>query len=286
MYYIYEFDGLTLPAGHEDDNSAEAAGDFLALFAGQYDANGSEQTYHRGMQVSKKLYVTGDTAADVVSTLNSLRGKVGKRGTLRRRWVDGSTEQWCTARLLRFDASKTPENNLHQEITLTWSIISPLWYSQSQTVSAVDLITSPQTISVTNSGNAPVLNAVITVAMPSVLPVDITSLTVSMTGKSELVYSGTLTAGDTLEIDCGARSVKLNGADSYSNVSFGSNHAISEWLRLEPGSNSIIISVSPDNLPGDVAQGTVTGMMIPLTWYDTLAVDEVQITVSFYNAWR
>jgi hypothetical protein len=45
-------------------------------------------------------------------------------------------------------------------------------------------------------------------------------------------------------VDCGLRSVKNNGVDAYSGFALNSGHAVADWLRLEPGANSVTITYS------------------------------------------
>lgn len=52
----------------------------------------------------------------------------------------------------------------------------------------------------------------------------------------EIVFGGTLVAGDTLEINCRAWSVEKNNVDAYTS-SFDFLHP--SWFRLAPGSNTI-----------------------------------------------
>jgi hypothetical protein len=277
-YYYDEFDGLTLPAGQEDDNPAEAAGDFLPLWAGQYDANQSAQTFHRGMEVTKKAVVYDASQAPFISTIRSLRAKTGHQGKLYRQWGDGSRE-WAYARLLGVSGQKKTENKLHQELTFRWAILSRIWYSESETEVTAELTDLTTNITLTNNGNAPVRNAIITVDVPASFPAA-AALVVSKSGQSEFQYTGAISPGSQLQIDCGAKAVKLDSVDSYDNFSLTSNHVISEWLRLDPGDN--ILSVTLPALGG----GMLSPLPVPFVAEATGVTSPVFVTVTFYDGWR
>ena len=75
-----------------------------------------------------------------------------------------------------------------------------------------------------------------------------TSVSVYVTGVSYLTWAGTITDGQALVIDCGARTVKNNGVDAYSGLTLHStNHVIDDWLRLEPGNNSVLVAYTGGN---------------------------------------
>ena len=45
-------------------------------------------------------------------------------------------------------------------------------------------------------------------------------------------------------IDCGALSVLNNGNENYVYFSLTANHKIDDWLRLEPGANTVVVTIT------------------------------------------
>ena len=94
---------------------------------------------------------------------------------------------------------------------------------------------------VNNGGNVRVANAILTLTAGAVA---ITQVKIAVSGVSEIQWDGTLTTGQQLVIDCGARSVKKVGVDAYSGFSLTANHKVDDWLRLEPGNNSVVVTLT------------------------------------------
>lgn len=161
----------------------------------------------------------------------------GKSGTLYRLWDDGTTREWVYARCEDVDANRSLENKNWEEITFTFLILSPAWngdgIDDTETLSS-----SPHTYSLSNDGDAVVVDAVLTLTAGSA---DITSVTFS-TGDAEIQYTGTISAGNDLVIDCGAMSVQNNGTGDYVNFARTANHAEDYWFPLQPGSNPITVT--------------------------------------------
>jgi hypothetical protein len=72
---------------------------------------------------------------------------------------------------------------------------------------------------------------------------DITSVTVVNAGAGiALAYSGTISDGQTLVIDCGNATVKIGSTDAYSGFSLGSAHTARGWCPLAVGNNIFAIT--------------------------------------------
>lgn len=76
--------------------------------------------------------------------------------------------------------------------------------------------------------------------------------------RDQVRYNATLSAGDSLIINCRDKSVKLNGSDAYT-TAFTTLHQA--WMRLQPGDNDIRVIM--DN-----------------------AGDECEVTLRYYERWR
>jgi len=119
------------------------------------------------------------------------------------------------------------------------------------------LAASPQAMTITNDGDATCVNAIITVTAGSAA---ITALTLA-TDDAELSYSGTIAIGKELVIDCGALSVKNDGAAAYAGFTWTGNHTSRWWLPLYSGDNTLTV-----------------------TW--TGGSTDSEIKVEFYDAWH
>jgi hypothetical protein len=248
VYYLDEFDGLALIC-LETDAGGQAAGDFLAMAAGQFDANGAEPTYQRGLSVQAKLLMLGGTPAEMAAAARAFQAKLGKRGKLYRTWRDAQRE-WVYGRLVEIAGTASGANITDQEVKATWRVESPLWSGEDVVENAPSITTSPQNVVLANAGNARVNSVIITVTGTAT---PITSVKFGVAGVSEIEWVGSLGSGHDLVIDCGARSVKKDGVDDYDAFSLTVNHIIGDWLRLEPGNNTVVVTIGPGGaLPADV----------------------------------
>jgi len=104
------------------------------------------------------------------------------------------------------------------------------------------LTTSPEAFELSNGGNVPVRDVVITVHAGSSA---ITALEIAnaKTGHvSDISYDVSIVAGEELVLDCGAFSALNDGDDAWADLALESGHAIEEWLRLGPGTNAITVT--------------------------------------------
>jgi hypothetical protein len=232
-WQLYSFASVVLPTGSPllpvGAPPAYTAG--VNLPGGAYFDQ--EGTHHGGPKLpyELRLRVTALAASHTAleTALFALTELSGLRGTLIRVLADGSTQQWCTAKLLSVPASGDVQNVRSQPLELVFQVQS-YWYKATAITNTTTLNTSPKTVTLLNAGNARVTDAVITVTAGSAA---ITSLTIARTGYSELQYTGTIAAGKALVIDTGAWSVLNDGADAYTaEFQRTSNHIENTWFRL------------------------------------------------------
>lgn len=222
---------------------------------GGYDGLGASQSRAKPFTISHNCAIYSASSQTAIQTqLDALKALVGTRGRLYRRMPDNSL-QWITARLVTLDATRTIANNNYLDISLTFQVAEYPWrgnhhgdgwvldageYFDTGLVFDESGLSVPMpasgTVTVTNGGNATVRNAVITITAAGT---NITELTLTKSGETDLKYVGTITAGQSLVIDCGAYTVKNNGVDDYANFSRETNHVIAEWLALAAGANTI-----------------------------------------------
>jgi hypothetical protein len=247
MSYILErFGTVTLPIYDPqiDVGTGGSAAATLNLPGGRvYDGLGGEQAARAATHIRLRGTLLGATPEELDAAYDDLRRWRGRRDQLWRRRADGS-EQWCLARLLEVKATRQAQHWRHLEVDLEFLMLSPVWYGDSHgqpPEQPVILDVSPKTVTMHNGGNAPVANAVLTLTAQGGT---ITEVTIAVLGVSEMRWNGTLSVGQQLVIDCGARSVKKAGSDAYGGFSLTENHRIDDWLRLMPGDNPVEVELT------------------------------------------
>lgn len=198
-----------------------------------------------------------DDAATLQTTLAVLFGLRGKRAKLYRRSLGDDTIHWAWARLTRVPMASGPIGQLtHIPVSFQFEVLST-WRGHLYTSWEFDagyefddglyfddvdyletMVSDPHTITVTNDGNGICYDAVITITAGAA---NITALTISTANGTDIDWTGTLTAGNALVIDCGAKSIKNNGVNAYSGFAYGGSHTANGWLELLPGDTAITI---------------------------------------------
>lgn len=281
MYILQRFGATALP-GYDASSDIGVAPVDLRTFplatGGVYDPLGSNQAASRGMTIIDRSSFVGQTAAELEADVLSMRALVGVRDKLIRMRDSGAFE-WIYARLLKCNAIRRPANVFSLDVELEFAMHSAVWNGErhgdgwlldsgeyldtslvvdEETGDKYRLYAGTTNLTITNGGNAPVKNAILTITAANVA---ITGLTITKSGETHLVYAGMIAAGNSLVIDCGEWSVKNNAVDDYANFSFGANHAIDGMLTLDPGANVLQIIKTGGNIN------------------DTL-------TIEFYDGWQ
>ncbi len=242
-YKLYQFDSLDIPgaAADHDITPGKAKSALVALPGGRYyDPYGADLAGWEPAQATAKGLLIGSSAADLKAKLDAWRARVRKSATLTRR-SDGGEVHSVTARLLSADAPRNSHLRTWIPITLTFEIPQLPWKGAAQAPQAT-LSASPTNLVCPNAGNAAVSDPVITITAPG--GGSITNPTLSIAGQVQLVWTGTIPAGQSLVIDCGALSVKLNGVASYSGFSLGAGHAIEDWCSIPSGGATVSLTFS------------------------------------------
>jgi hypothetical protein len=211
-------------------------GSILRLPGGRaYDWRGSE----RAPIAPEEIVIEGVWVADSVAAMETkhaaLLALVGRRSKLWR--SNGTTQHWRTARLLSIDAPVEAGFAHWMAYTMRFELAAMPWQGTAQSPNAA-LDTSPKVVACANSGNARVTNPVVTVTAAGST---ITVVRVRVVGVSDIQWSGSLAAGQSLVIDCGKRTVRRAGADAYAGFSLLAGHVVSDWLRIEPGVTAVQI---------------------------------------------
>lgn len=240
-------------------------GEFLPLASGGvFDPLGEEIAPLRGAQIQLRsaISIRDQTQAQMEAQERELRALWGVRDRLYRYWPESGRWEWCMARMIGYHANRQALDK-YLDIDFTWQMISPHWYGNEHgedwkldegyyldagkvfDASAgvtFNIDTGGDLVNVTNGGNVTVRDVIITVTAHETNA--ITAIEIECNG-GHLTWSGTLAPTTSLVFDCGAYTVKKPSlSDEYANFALGANHKIDDWIRLEPGSNSVLITLT------------------------------------------
>lgn len=238
MYQYTQFGSTALPSYEAQSDVGPLSSQDMRVRTAQgvYDAGGTAQLRPGETVISHRGTMVSDDDADMESDARALAVLRGTYAKLYREWRDGGTE-WIWARCIAVRGRRQRGMYLHQDWEFQFLALSPTWNGTAHDDDTT-LNSSPKALTVTNGGDAVVRNAVITVTAGGA---NITALTIAA-GSAEISYSGTITAGQALVIDCGALTVKNNGTGDYANFSLTVNHTVIDWMPLEPGNNSVTVT--------------------------------------------
>lgn len=228
-YKLISFDGTNLPTYNRESglDTGPSQQGFVATVLGGFDVYGlGVAPVATPYPLTLRGIVSEETDAGQRAALDGLRAKARVRGKLVRQADDDDSEQWAWARLAVVAHRRVYNNRGYQILDFTWSMESE-WYSDRNDVIAT-MDGSPYVLTVENAGNRTINDAILTITADDA---NLTAVTITATN-TELVWTGTLLAGDSLVIDCGAKSIKNDGVNAYSGFSYGANHAIDDWLRI------------------------------------------------------
>lgn len=176
-----------------------------------------------------------DSIAAFNERYQALARQVGRKGRLWRKWRTTDVRQWCWARWLSLEGETSRGQLAYQPVTAEFQRFSP-WFAETETEQTTVLGVTPYEFNVTRAigANAPVYDAVITLTAQGSA---ITSVWIeNLANGSFIRFAGvSVNATKSLAIDCGAATVKNDGADAIRYFTLGDTHAIPDWLRLEAG---------------------------------------------------
>jgi hypothetical protein len=244
-YKIYRFGSTVLP-NYNPVNDIGAGPAKLAMLdlpgGGVFDALGADQAPVGGVRITKECTLHDETESGLETAYTNLRSLIGKRDQLHRLHFSSGYEQWVYARLAQVRGYRRPMDILTLDVVLEFVQISPIWNGNSHN-DDWGLTSNPATAQIYNNGNAIVEDVIITITAAGS---NITNLVIRKkvggTTYGHLIYTGTIAVGQSLVIDCGARSVKNNGSPDYAHFSLGPDQKNDAWIRLGAGLNNIEIT--------------------------------------------
>ncbi len=267
MYILDSFGSIPLPIGsprHTAGTTTSQQRMIKTIGGGVFDADGAsmKQRPELPFQLTYDCKVVGTTAAELRSTLDTLRSMRGVEARLWRKALDDDARQWATARLMsvNYDTEARHSHGLFQPVSIVfvirtlwrgenhgapWYLDSGVYLDDGMYLGMYDryaLNSTPKTLTITNGGNVFTDDVVLTLEAGAT---QVTGLTVAV-GACHLVYSGIVAATKSLVIDCSPlrRSVLNDGNADYASLALGPNHASEAWLRLAVGANSMVVSRS------------------------------------------
>jgi len=230
-YWYTKFGSTTIAqVSPVHDISLPSQSNGIETIGGAVDPYGTAQA---PIAVPYTITVKGEEIANTLATLaakfQALRPLVGKRDKLYRSLDGTSGTQWAWARLVAMQASRDGDRQLAVPYTMRFDIYSRVWNGTAVITSAA-LSTEPSTVlTVYNAGDADIRNPVVTITAATNA---ITNITLLANSETSLSWAGTLASAKSLVIDCGAKTIKNDGADAYSGVTFNAGHTVAYWLGI------------------------------------------------------
>jgi hypothetical protein len=270
MYRIYQFGSTPLPpAMTEDDLSTGEVESTLAESVGNlYDVWGVARRLSRSQKITVRgMYEISDSGrfddnrtiylidhlgrfvvdhagrniiADYAAlalrrNVDALKAQEGTRQRLYRRREDDGMVSWMLARLLRVGYLRTIDDaGVVAPIEAIFETAQAAWRANSTSTYSAAL---PAGLAIQNGGDVAVNDAVLTVAATGAIS------WVAIKGPGvDLLWTGSLGAGQSLVIDAGAQTVRAGGADRYSGLARGAGHTAAGWLPVAVGASSYMIN--------------------------------------------
>lgn len=191
---------------------------------------------------------TPNAESYMLANLDTLRQLFGAPGQHTLKHQFGTVTRLAQAEVVN-QVEFQPEgiNNVYR-LVVEFQLADPWWYAESATtVGPTSIVSNPQNITVTNAGTYQVEDAIITTAGLIADP----KFTV---GSRWVQYTGTVPAGGTLVVNCGAYTAALSGANVTGDISHVGGV---EWLLLQPGSNTFTVNASALGTAGQAPAVTV-----------------------------
>jgi hypothetical protein len=245
-----------------DSVGAQSRADIYPTPGGGFDPNKSDDAADRSGTITRRCEIIHQiSSTEYQALLDAARAQRGKRRKLFARTASDDPEdaevRWLWARCASVGVERGSRNWRFQPIVMVFNCANYHWNGRAHATWELDdgtdldsgfyfdegsetgnLVSSPDSFTLNNGGNKTVTNVIMAITAGSA---NITSITIRI-GDAELVWTGTLAAGDVLLIDAGSYRVLNDSGDAYAGLAFGANHTIDDWIRLEPGDNTMTVT--------------------------------------------
>lgn len=189
--------------------------------------------------------ITGLTGETLRAKTDALRNKLGQYKKLFRRDLEDSTLNWKMARLVTVQQPKKFEHRgVIQQVTAILETPQAYWKAAAISEAITAAAAGAYGIDVPNQGAVVTSDIIIEVtAVAAITSIRIRRDDVS-NNDTDFTWTGTLSIGETIIFDCGARTVKIGDTGVYSGFAYNIAHASDKWLTLYPGSNNIGMEIN------------------------------------------
>lgn len=274
---------INLYDSSDDIGTAGSSATLYNLVGGLlFDPLGADRAMAMPTTITKRGQIIGDSRDDIYTAFNTLRQLRGRRRRLERVLFTGDDEQdrerqWTWARCMSVNrgVARNHAMQFYLPVELEFQQLSPAWYGKWRSAAGwvlddgyylddgwvLDDTGNQFTVSaganididLTNGGNEDVTNAIIR----------LTAGDVALTGvriigpDTNIYYGGTVAPNTSLVIDCGAFSVKNDGAADYNNFTLDPSHRSRYWLNLAPGTNDVTVQTSTVGEAVEAVEATI-----------------------------
>lgn len=237
-YSLVTFDSANLPLCVPEDplNSGAVLPGLAGAAGGVFDRYGGRTVLPKARRLDFRGRYDGSATA-LRTQLDALRAKIGVWGLLVRKRDDDSVLQSIYARLLAVNGTWVLEDGASALLELQWETAEPAWRAASGSTASGSVGGST---SIVNDGTAPVVDAVVTLTASGGALVNPT-LTIAAIGVA-LKFTGSIADTKALVIDCGAMTVKNDGANAYSGFSLEAGHTARGWMPLSVATHSLAVA--------------------------------------------
>ncbi len=147
------------------------------------------------------------------------------------------SQRWAYAKCIAVAAPESYENKLAIPVSVEFALREGLWYAATQSGTSIDQTDLSYDL-VNNGSTYAAFELTLTSATGTLTAVTITNTTNGDT----FTYTGSAAVGKTIIVKTGAYSITNDGTGAYTGLTYGANQV--NWLRLNPGSNAVTISVT------------------------------------------
>ncbi len=239
-YSLVTFDSVDLPLGMSEDplSTGNVTPGLIGAAGGTFDRYGTRTVLPRAREIAFRGRYDGSASASALRTaIDALRAKIGVRALLVRKRDDDSVLQSVYARLLTVDGRWLLEDGASAMLDMRFETAEPSWRHATGSTASGSV---GGNTSIVNDGTAPVYDAIITLTASGGALVNPTMI-ISAIGVS-LKYTGSIADTKALVVDCGAMTVKNDGANAYSGFSLESGHTARGWMPLTVATHTLAVA--------------------------------------------